>query len=57
MEDRLYSPKEVANYLRVDIQTIYRYIKAGRIKSVKFSRKGVRIPAKSLERFIEENTE
>jgi len=57
MEDRLYSPKEVAEYLRVDIQTIYRYIKAGRIKSVKFSRKGVRITAKSLERFIEENTE
>jgi len=53
----LYSPKEVAEYLRVDIQTIYRYIKAGRIKSVKFSRKGVRITAKSLERFIEENTE
>jgi len=51
MEKEFYTPAEVAEKLRVNIMTIYRYIKAGKIKAHKLG-KEFRIDVKEYERFL-----
>lgn len=51
MEKEFYTPAEVAENLRVNIMTIYRYIKAGKINAHKLG-KDFRIDVKEYERFL-----
>ena len=51
MEKEFYTPAEVAAKLRVNIMTIYRYIKAGKINAHKLG-KDFRIDVKEYERFL-----
>ena len=51
MEKEFYTPAEVAENLRVNIMTIYRYIKAGKINAYKLG-KDFRIDVKEYERFL-----
>jgi excisionase family DNA binding protein len=51
MEKEFYTPAEVAEKLRVNIMTIYRYIKAGKINAHKLG-KDFRIDIKEYERFL-----
>ena len=51
MEKEFYTPAEIAEKLRVNIMTIYRYIKAGKINAHKLG-KDFRIEAKEYERFL-----
>jgi excisionase family DNA binding protein len=51
MSTEFYTPAEVADMLRVNIMTIYRYIKAGKIKAYKLG-KEFRIDVKEYERFL-----
>ena len=46
-----YTAKELAEKLRVNIMTIYRYIKAGKLKAYKMS-KEFRIDKKEFNRFL-----
>jgi len=46
-----YTAKELAEKLRVNIMTIYRYIEAGKLKAYKFG-KEFRIGKKEFERFM-----
>jgi len=46
-----YTAKELAEKLRVNIMTIYRYIKAGRLKAYKIG-KDFRIDKKEFNRFL-----
>ena len=46
-----YTAQEIADKLKVNIMTIYRYIKAGRLKAVKFG-KEFRIEFKEFENFL-----
>lgn len=46
-----YTAQELANMLRVNIMTIYRYIKAGKIKAYKMS-KEFRIDEKEFTKFL-----
>ncbi len=46
-----YTAKELANKLRVNIMTIYRYIKAGRLKAYKIG-KEFRIDEKEFQKFL-----
>ena len=46
-----YTAREVADMLKVNIMTIYRYIKKGKIRAHKIG-KDFRIDKKDLERFI-----
>ena len=46
-----YTAKELADKLEVNIMTIYRYIKAGRIKAFKFG-KEFRIDKTEFETFL-----
>lgn len=51
MEKEFYTPAEIAEKLRVNIMTIYRYIKAGKINAHKLG-KDFRIDVKEYERFL-----
>jgi len=51
MDKKFYTPAEIAKNLRVNIMTIYRYIRAGKIKAHKLG-KEFRIDVKEYERFL-----
>lgn len=51
MEKDFYKAEDLAKSLEVNIMTIYRYIKAGRIKAYKIGRE-FRIDKKEFERFL-----
>lgn len=50
-EKEFYKAEELAEALQVNIMTIYRYIKAGRIKAHKIGR-GFRIDKSEFNRFL-----
>lgn len=50
MED-YYTPEEVANKLKIDITTVYRWVKEGRLKAIRVGRL-LRIPESELQRFL-----
>lgn len=52
MTNVLLTAKEVANYLKLNILTIYQYVRGGKLKAVKFGR-NYRIEKKELDKFIE----
>ena len=54
LEQHFYTPAEVASLFKLNILTVYGYIKDGRISAVRFGRK-YRIGEKSLKHFLEEN--
>ena len=47
---------EAADYLRVALRTVYRWVEQGRLKVFHVGRGSTRIPISELERFISENT-
>jgi len=49
-----YTAQELADTLRVNIMTIYRYIKAGKLKAYKFG-KEFRIAANEFNNFLKNN--
>lgn len=53
-EKEFYTAEELAEKLRVNIMTIYRYIKAGKLKAYKFG-KEFRIDTKEFNRFLQAN--
>ena len=50
-QEEFYTAKELADKLRVNIMTIYRYIDAGKLKAYKFG-KEFRIDKKEFDRFL-----
>jgi excisionase family DNA binding protein len=50
-EKEFYTAQELADKLRVNIMTIYRYIKAGKLKAFKIS-KDFRIEQKEFDKFL-----
>ncbi len=50
-EQEFYTAQEMADRLRVNVMTIYRYIKAGKIKAYKIG-KDFRIDDKEFKRFL-----
>ena len=53
--DKLLTPKQVANKLGVSEYTIWRYIKAGKLKSIKLTKRNFRIEEKDLIQFIKKH--
>lgn len=49
--EEFYTAEELADKLRVNIMTIYRYIKAGKIKAYKFG-KEFRVEKSEFESFL-----
>jgi putative molybdopterin biosynthesis protein len=54
-EKEFYTPQELADKLRVNVMTIYRYIKAGRLKAYKIG-KEFRIDAKEFQAFLKKTS-
>lgn len=52
MEKEYYLAKELADKLRVNIMTIYRYVKAGKLKAHKIG-KEFRIEKSEFDRFMD----
>ena len=53
-EREFYTAEELAQKLKVNIMTIYRYIKAGKIKAYKFG-KEYRVELKDFEAFLKKH--
>lgn len=53
-EEEFYTAEELAQKLKVNIMTIYRYIKAGKIKAYKFG-KEYRVELKDFEAFLKKH--
>lgn len=53
-EKEFYTAKELAEKLRVNIMTIYRYIKAGKLKAHKIG-KEFRISNKEFKKFLDKS--
>lgn len=51
MTTKFYTPLEISEMLRVNIMTVYRYIRAGKITAHKIG-KDYRIDEKEYERFL-----
>lgn len=51
MKEEFYTAKDLADKLKVNIMTIYRYIDAGKIKAYKIG-KEFRVDKKSFEDFL-----
>ncbi len=49
--EKFYTADELAEALQLNIMTIYRYIKAGKLKAYKFG-KEFRIDKKEFEKFV-----
>jgi excisionase family DNA binding protein len=50
---RLYTVKEIAEYLGVTTQSVHNWLKAGRLQAVRPTERIIRIPEKSLQQFME----
>lgn len=54
IEEKFYTVDEIAEILKVNPMTVYRWIKAGKLKSYKAGR-NFRIKKGDLDKFLEQN--
>ncbi len=47
-----YTPKEIAGLLDVCNETVWRYIRSGKLKAIKLTERNFRIEKKELEKFL-----
>lgn len=52
MAENIYTLQEVADYLKVTRQTIYNYVRAGKLKANKIGAQQYRVTEKELQKFI-----
>lgn len=53
--DKLFTPKQVANKLGVSEFTIWRYIKSGKLKAIKLTKRNFRIEEQDLIQFLKKH--
>lgn len=53
--NKLLTPKQVAKKLGVSEFTIWRYIKAGKLKAIKYTARNFRIAEKDLNQFLKKH--
>jgi excisionase family DNA binding protein len=52
VDEELYTPQEVADYLKVDVRTVYRWLREGELNALRFRRE-YRITESALKEFLE----
>jgi len=52
-EEKLLSPDDVASYLGISRQTVYNYLKQGKLKSRKVGLRAIRISMAEVNQFLE----
>lgn len=50
--DKMLTPEEVSEKLKVSVFTVYRWIKAGKLKAIKLTPRVFRIEEKKLKEFL-----
>ena len=53
--EKLYTPEQIAQLLQVNVVTVHRWLRDGKLKSVKIGRLW-RVSARNLEEFIHSKT-
>jgi excisionase family DNA binding protein len=56
VDEELYSPQQVADYLQVSVHTVYRWLKDGEMGAIRFRRE-YRIRESDLREFIESHSQ
>ena len=51
VDEQLYTPQEVADYLKVDVRTVYRWLREGELNALRFRRE-YRISETDLRTFL-----
>lgn len=51
-QQKLYTPKEISMMLKLNIQTIWRYFREGKIKTIKIGG-GYRVKESDLEQYLQ----
>ena len=51
VDEQLYTPQEVADYLKVDVRTVYRWLREGELDALRFRRE-YRISETDLRDFL-----
>jgi excisionase family DNA binding protein len=52
VDEQIYTPQEVADYLKVDVRTVYRWLREGELSAIRFQRE-YRITERDLRDFLE----
>ena len=52
----IYTAEEVADLLRLNKVTIYRYIREGRLRATRTGNRNYRVTAADIDRFLSENS-
>jgi excisionase family DNA binding protein len=52
VDEQLYTPQEVADYLKVDVRTVYRWLREGEMNAIRFQRE-YRVAETDLRDFLE----
>ncbi len=52
VDEQLYTPQEVADHLKVDVRTVYRWLREGELGAIRFQRE-YRISESDLKEFLE----
>jgi len=52
VDEQLYTPQEVADYLKVDVRTVYKWLREGELNALRFRRE-YRISETDLRDFLE----
>jgi excisionase family DNA binding protein len=52
VDEQIYTPQEVADYLKVDVRTVYRWLRDGELSAIRFQRE-YRITERDLKDFLE----
>jgi excisionase family DNA binding protein len=52
VDEQLYTPREIADYLKVDVRTVYRWLREGEMNAIRFQRE-YRVAESDLKDFLE----
>jgi excisionase family DNA binding protein len=52
VDEQLYTPQEVADYLKVDVRTVYRWLRKGEMNAIRFQRE-YRVAESDLKEFLD----
>jgi acetyl-CoA synthetase len=52
VDEQLYTPQEIADYLKVDVRTVYKWLREGEMNAIRFRRE-YRIAESDLRGFMQ----
>ena len=53
MNEKFYTPEQLAEMLEVHVKTVYRWIQDKKLGAIKFGRRNIRISRENLDEFLD----